>query len=890
MKAGWVWAGLVLGAGLWAAAGLPCRAAEQEGGLTWAVQADGQGEPFSVKKDEAGRIFPQDLLLWRPDVGFTVLKRGVPLPRELPQGLAVDLWVRDRQASPVAGVALEYRPLDAPNLPEPFGRISTDAAGRARLFLQPGHVLLVWISSPRFLPGAVTVDGSASTVEVKALPAPPGSFRVEGPFGRALAGASALFLPDEAPRNPLLLAQERKTAARRVLADAQGFLRLGEGAANRPFLLWAKGYTLREVDGVPDFSALSLQKASAISLRLRMPEGTAPAWKAEVRHLAKGLPWLSVTEEWAFTGPEGKVCPPAFPCEVSVRAEGCAEEVLSLKALPSGVVNISLRKGVLLAGVVQDEGGLKIQGAQVCLGEPRSSRFVVTDAEGRFAFPLQDAGEAPWDLFVSADGFLTGELLGIAPEKAGACRVVLSRGAGFFGRVELLGEGAPPSSFQVRAEAVTRQSSQGASFEVEAKADGTFEATGLEEGTYRVQAFSRGRRSPAVAVEVKAGLLTDAGTLMLDRKPAVQGTLAVRGESAPDAREADIRLLRVMGPAEAATRAEAARKADEAGGDGSFSFWGVLEGEYRVEAHWAGMAARSGRFRVEEEDVQVGTLFLEKEGILRGRLISRSPRDFSGFRILLQNGALDFDGPSATAGSDGAFSLGPLSPGPYTLSVFEPFSVVPKARRRVEVQAGGEGQEIPVPLEGVDVAVQARLDGRPAPSGVLSFEAAHDESWGAPLAIGTPEGMLILGFPAPLVSGETDGGGFTLLRECPPGPGTATLSWNGGEWTMPVTVPDRPQGTLTWDFRGLSLEGRVVDEEGKGAGGVLVTWEYVGRGPLPNAGVRTDSSGGFVLSDLAPGEVRLRAADPQRGGGEATVALPLAVPVPVEVRLHRTGP
>lgn len=736
----------------------------------------------------------------------------------------------------------------------------------------------------------MTVDGSATEAELKALPAPSGSYRVEGPFGRALAGASALFLPGEAPRSPLLLAEERKTVARRVRADAQGFLRLGEGAASQPFLLWAKGYALREVAGAPEFTTLSLRKAPALSLRLRMPGGTVPAWKAEVRHLARGLPWLSVTEEWAFTPSRGEIQPPAYPCQIWIRAEGCAEEVLSLKTLPSDVVEISLRKGVLLAGVVQDEGGVKVEGAQVYLGEPRSSRFVVTDAEGRFAFPLLPSDEAPWDLFVSADGFLAGELLGIVPEKAGACRVVLSRGAGFFGRVEVLGEGPPPPSFHVRAEAVRRQSSQGAFFDVEAKADGTFEATGLEEGTYRVQAFSRGRRSRAVSVEVKAGLLTDAGTLMLDRKPAVQGTLAVRGEKAPDAREAEIRLLRVLGPLECATSAEAELEADERREDGSFSFWGVPEGEYRVEAHWAGMAGRSGTLRVEEEDVQAGTLFLEQEGVLRGRLVSRSPRDFSGFRILLQNGALDFDGPSAIAGSDGTFSLGPLAAGPYTLAVFEPFSVVPKARRRVEVKAGGEGREMTVPLEGVDVAVQARLDGHPAPMAGLSFEAAHDESTGAPLALRTPEGLLVLGFPAPVVYGETDGGGFALLRECPPGPGTATLSWNGGEWTLPVAVPESSAEGLVWNFQGLSLEGRVVDEAGAGAGNVRLTWEYDGRGPLPNAGVLTDAEGRFALSGLAPGKLLLRAVDPEKGEGGAAVTLPPTSPEPVVVRLRRASP
>lgn len=107
MKAKGSLAGPALGAGLLLAAVLPLRAGEPKAVALWAVEAGGEGEPFSVTKDEAGRVFPQDLILWRPDGGFTALKRGAPLPRELPKGLAVTLWVRDGQASPVAGVALE---------------------------------------------------------------------------------------------------------------------------------------------------------------------------------------------------------------------------------------------------------------------------------------------------------------------------------------------------------------------------------------------------------------------------------------------------------------------------------------------------------------------------------------------------------------------------------------------------------------------------------------------------------------------------------------------------------------------------------------------------------------------------------------------------------------
>ena len=875
--------------GLWCAAALPAHAGKP-GAIYWAVRADGEGEPFQVTGDQAGRTFPDPLVLWSGDRGMVLWGSGKGLPKEIPEGRAVDVTVRDGQGSRVTGVAMEYKPSDGPNLPEPFGRITTDGGGRARLFIHPGQVLLLWIASPRFLPQAVTVDGSVPLLEMKALPAPLGSFRVEGPFGRALAGASGLFLPSEAPRNPLLLAKERKSAARRGVSDAQGFLRLEGAGAGRPFLLWAQGYALREVAGAPDYAVLALERAGSLALRLRMPEGLPPAWKVEVRHQAEGLPWLVVTEEWTFAGPRGKIYPPAYPCEVRLRAEGCAEEVLSFARPPAQEVVVSLSRGVLLAGTVRGEEGRKIAGAMVYLGTARRPPFVVTDAEGRFAFPLQRPEEAPWDLLVSADGYLEAQFSGVVPEQAGRCEIVLSRGGGLFGRVELQGEGTPPPVFRVRVAALSRISSQGASFDAETHEDGTFEATGLEEGTYQVQASSKGLRSPAISVEVKAGVLSDAGTLVLGRKPSVRGRLAIRGEGTPDAREAEIRLRRQMGPPEAATGAEAVAEADERNEDGTFAFWGVPPGNYRLEARFHELAARSGELRVGEEDVDAGTLSLEPEAFLRGRLLSRALRDFSGYRILLQNGVMDFDGPSASAASDGTFSLGPLSPGRYTLAVFAPFSVIPKVRRVVEVAAGSDSGEIAVPLEGLDVVVQAQVDGHPASSGSLSFEAAHEEASGAPLAIETPEGMLVLGFPAPLVHAQTDGGGFALLRDCPAGSGTATLSWNGGEWALPVTIPDRPTENLVWNFHGLTLQGQVLDEGGEAVPLALVSWAYEERGMTSGAEARAEGEGRFVFSGLAAGRLRLRAVHPEKGEGETSVVLPSPSPASVVIRLHRGGP
>ncbi len=641
----------------------------------------------------------------------------------------------------------------------------------------------------------------------------------------------------------------------------------------REILVWAKGFSLKEVPPRARQVRIALAPAAPVKLRVKKPGGLGSGWNAEVRHSHLGLPWLSTMESWHFAGGGGTVFPNGFPCKIAVSAEGCAAQEVILKGAPSHEVELSLPAAVTLAGRVVDEQGQPVQEATVFLGALGRRPWVRTDALGRFALPPQPACDAPWDLVAQADNYETSDLRGVTAERAGTCTLVLSRGAGIEGRVEAPEGRDLPAHLQVRVEALAGTSSQGAAFDAHVAQDGSFSVSGLEEGRYRLEAFSKGLRSAPVFVEVPAAGTIDAGSLKLDGRPAVSGVLRKKGGDTVDARDAEIRLVRSMGPLEVASESAPALTADQRGEEGSFAFWGVPAGTYRIEARHEGYAGRSEKAVVAREDVDAGEVILDREVTLRGRLASRTERDWSGYRILLQTGVLDFEGPAATADSSGAFSFGSVIPGRYALAVFEPFAIVPRLRRLLDVGAADEGRELRVFLDGVDLTVLARLDGRPAVDANLSWEAAHDEPEGAPLAINTPEGMLVLGFPAPFASAQTDGGGFALLSPCSVCPGTAVLSWNGGRWSLPVFVPENPKQPEVWDFTSLSLSGRVESGEGEAVAGILVRWEYVGRGPQPDGAVRTDGQGGFTRSGLSPGVVRLRASDPEKGEAEAQVDL-----------------
>ncbi len=121
-----------------AALGFSLGAKAQGDPLYWAVGRSLEAAPMSVAPDKAGTLAPEDLLLWKEGRGFAELPKGRPFPKDLPPGVLVEVATASREGEVAAGLGLEYRPADWPNLPAPLGRVQTDGRGKARLFFPRG--------------------------------------------------------------------------------------------------------------------------------------------------------------------------------------------------------------------------------------------------------------------------------------------------------------------------------------------------------------------------------------------------------------------------------------------------------------------------------------------------------------------------------------------------------------------------------------------------------------------------------------------------------------------------------------------------------------------------------------------------------------------------------
>jgi protocatechuate 3,4-dioxygenase beta subunit len=548
-------------------------------------------------------------------------------------------------------------------------------------------------------------------------------------------------------------------------------------------------------------------------------------------------------------------------------------------------VSIVLRRGLSIRGVVKDEEGRPLAGAQVDLSRALTMRggrggmevsFVgpgtevrrETGADGRFEFRGLKAGD--YGVSARRPGFSRASVDPVSVTEARAAEpleIVLRPGATISGVLrDKAGAGA--SGWYASAHAASEVGGRpfgpgGIQGGEPTGPDGVFFLEGLTAGeTYEIQAMG-----PAGLGPRKSGVVAPAEGVDL----VVTGAGQIRGRVLdgdsgraipdfevryqPDA-QGGMRFVMRMGPGRRGGPYERQSFHSE---DGSFVLEDVAAGRWTVEAFAPGYQAGSASaVSVGEGEAAEGVeVRLSKGGVISGRVIeSRSGRAILGatVRAELSGGeprmpmvGIDAEGAEneTTTDAEGRYELAGLAPGAWAVTASHP--------DWSEATAGVELKDAPGIADirlgkGGSIGGTVLAGGRPVASAQVMLSAAGDSGF-------RPGGGMMGGGEQTALS--DDAGRFRFERL---NPGRYTLGATLREQTSApvetvVTADDAREVQLTI-AEGAVVHGAVTGLPEPQLAGVSVS----AQGQDYWANTRTGAKGAFELTGLPEGLVTLRAS------------------------------
>ncbi len=865
---------------------------QDAGPILWRSGLKPGDPPAKVESGKPAPPCAEDAVLWQAGRPILLVKAGQVPPKSLPEGQTVTLLVRDADGKPAAGILLEWKPEDLPNLPEPFGRVRTDARGVTRIPVEAGKATVVWVEDEGYLPMVTTLAPSTLQASLLLVPERGRVLLVKDAYGRDIASAQLKAFPLKAMSDPFNLMKNMGTLQRTAAGDEVGRIALSEDFQHAAGGVVAPECSLLEVPSFDGLRTVILKGAQPLSVTVRDKATKAPIKGAKVRGscCSANIPVLvfGVEEEWAEGS--GTVAPGAYPFKLEASAKGRVPEEVKLGERPSdGKLEVLLEKGVVLAGTVVDTKGQGIPEAYVTTGRSLDSISADTAKDGTFELPPLPATDGPVTLTAGAEGYLDREVASLPPKDNASLRIVLDRGAEVSGRVVDEETRQPVVGARVTVDVEASSSSRGVNFEAKVAPDGTFAESGLDPGTYMVRAYAKEGASPAVKVTVAGTEPHDLGDLLLSGHPMVKGRLV-----APDGETlsagATVHLERLVNFKEVTAELSSRTLEGTVGDDGAFVIRAAAAGRYRLVASDGERKRVVSPVAVDKDDVDVGKVLLEKPCAIRGRIVRKDGQSASSWRVTLATQAFDFDPPTAFAEEDGAFRFDDLAAGVYRLQVFSPLKLMPEADQRIELAAGQE-LEVTVPVGGVTVTAFVQVDGRPAGGASVSLAGRSDSVFeSGVVSVQSEWGRVILGLPSIPHGGAADGSGQVTIEGVSPGPNQASLKLNDMSYSMPVAVPMEFQAPLTWNFKGMELTGKVLNPDGSPAPNMIVAVGYQGVGSTPGNSVATDAAGAFHMTGLGEGTIILGCRD--EGGLTATATVTLKegqAPPPVTMNL-KAGP
>lgn len=566
--------------------------------------------------------------------------------------------------------------------------------------------------------------------------------------------------------------------------------------------------------------------------------------------------------------------PVAEAFTVQTAAPGFLIDVLEVRDLrkteekPPKPLAVSLEPDLALTGVVVDEAGAPVAGAEIAPsvknrpGLPTSTMMRIfrnrgsltrSDRDGRFRLGGLVAG-VDYELRVTKDGFAPSRVQAVIPDGAPGrpatpLRLVLERGRSVFGLV-LDPDRRPVAGAQVtlqasvaagpdRFRAALRPESQD-TFEAVTKADGRFDLLHLPAGRYDLTARARGWAPLTVpTVEIPdAKRATDLGTLVLTPGVALEGSVV---DSAGQPVEgAAVHLREVFDnafpfPLPGPEEEPAARSG--------------LDGFFRIEDLRAGSTVslsvlRTGYVAGEAKGVRLPVdqpvrIALQAVGSLAGRVVDSDGKPIAGVTV-----RVDFQQRHLFLRASGF----PLESRSDPEGLFRIQDVPPGSVDLVAQAAGWQAGTV----DGLDLRAGEEKRGLEI---VLSPAAVLRGRVLAPSGRTLPHAQVLLA-PADRQSGfhlsETDDEGRYELASLPPG--LRTVEATHPDHGMVRRQVEVQVGDNAFDISlegGAEVAGRVVDEHGAPVPGAQV-W-LTSTGGLRPLSTMSGSDGGFRFAAVADG-------------------------------------
>jgi protocatechuate 3,4-dioxygenase beta subunit len=368
--------------------------------------------------------------------------------------------------------------------------------------------------------------------------------------------------------------------------------------------------------------------------------------------------------------------PGALSLEVS--AQGYKTRALRGLALPEDAdvedLEIALERGAAVTGRVLDARGRPVAGARVSslrehderaeMSMPLSSLSAETDGEGVYRLGGLDPGRHRITAF-SPEG-LRAEVVTVV--RPGDNLVNLS-----FGRsTEVSGRVADEASQPVAGAAVTLSGNSDSQM-VSSDADGAFRFAAVPDGTYGLNAGSRGLIGPAEPLEVEVRGQPVGGLEIRLRRGGTLLTGRLLGLEPGD-------LEKIAVAAHSADRPWEERRGTVER-DGSYRLSGLLPGAWQVVASLDSGRKAQGSIQLEPDQEQaVLDLELTRGLVLSGRVLADGA-PLVAAQVVLSSPTTIGNRPETATDYDGRFRLEGLAPGTYVVQVLHPPTGLGAARR-----------------------------------------------------------------------------------------------------------------------------------------------------------------------------------------------------------------